>query len=97
MVSHNPLERDIEKKVKEYARSKGWLAYKFTSPGHSFVPDGILIAPGGRVIMIEFKQLGKKPTAGQQREHERLRQQGVTVWVVDSVELGKGLIDEVIL
>ncbi len=93
MTSRNPLERDIEKKIKEYARSKGWLAYKFTSPGHSFVPDGILIAPGGKVIMVEFKQLGKKPTAGQHREHERLRQQGVTVWVVDSVELGKGLID----
>ena len=32
------LERDIEKRVKEYARSKGWLAYKFTSPGHIGVP-----------------------------------------------------------
>ena len=89
------LEKDIEKRVKEYARSKGWLAYKWTSPGHAFVPDGILIAPGGRFILVEFKQLGKKPTPGQQREHERLRTQGATVWVVDSVEMGKELIDAV--
>lgn len=87
------LERDIEKKVKEYARSKGWLAYKFTSPGHAFVPDGLFISPCGVVIFIEFKQLGKKATAGQLREHERLMLQGVAVFVVDSVELGKEIID----
>jgi len=87
------LERDIEKKVKDYARSKGWLAYKFTSPGHTFVPDGILISPLGNVVFVEFKQLGKKPTPGQQREHERLRAQGVSVFVVDSFDVGKGVVD----
>ena len=88
------LERDIEKKVKEYARSKGWLAYKFTSPGHAFVPDAVLISPLGKVIFIEFKQLGKKPTPGQEREHHRMRQNKVLVFLIDSVEKGKGVIDE---
>jgi hypothetical protein len=87
------LERDIEKKVKDYARSKGWLAYKFTSPGHAFVPDGILISPRGEVIFIEFKQLGKKATAGQLREHERMMLHGAAVFIVDNVEYGKELID----
>ena len=87
------LERDIEKRVKEYARSKGFLAYKFTSPGHIGVPDGLLISPVGFVIFMEFKQTGKKPTAMQQREIDRINQHGVLALVVDSVEQGKGLID----
>ena len=86
------LERQIEKKVKDYARSKGWLAYKFVSPGHAFVPDDILISPTGRVIFVEFKQEGKKPTPGQAREHTRLRAQGCEVYVIDSVGMGKMLI-----
>ena len=87
------LERDIEKRVKEYARSKGWLAYKFTSPGHIGVPDGLFISPVGFVIMMEFKQTGKKPTAMQQREIDRINQHGVLALVVDSVEQSKKLID----
>ena len=88
------LERDIEKRVKDYARSKGWLAYKFTSPGHIGVPDGLFISPAGFVILMEFKQTGKKPTAMQQREIDRINQHGVLALVVDSVEQGKGLIDD---
>jgi hypothetical protein len=88
------LEKILEQKVKEYARSKGWLAYKFVSPGHSFVPDGILISPSGKVIFIEFKQLGKKPSAGQEREHQRLRQSKVLVYVIDTVAKGQEMVDE---
>ena len=87
------LERDIEKRVKDYARSKGFLAYKFTSPGHIGVPDDLFISPVGFVIFVEFKQTGKKPTAMQQREIDRINQHGVLALVVDSVEQGKGLID----
>jgi len=29
------LEKKIEVAVKDYARSKNWLAYKFTSPAHT--------------------------------------------------------------
>lgn len=87
------LEKKIETAVKEYARSKGWLAYKFTSPGHIGVPDGLFISPTGRVIMIEFKQTGKLPTTMQQREIDRINQHHVLALVVDSVDQGKGVID----
>ena len=87
------LEKKIESIVKEYAKSKNWLAYKWTSPGHAFVPDGLFISPTGRVICMEFKQLGKKATPGQQREIDRLNQHHVLAVVVDSVEQGKGLIN----
>ena len=88
------LECDIEKAVKLHARSKGWLAYKFTSPGHIAVPDGLFISPVGFVIFMEFKQTGKKPTAMQQREIDRINQHGILALVVDSVGQGRGLIDD---
>ena len=87
------LERDVEKAVKRYAESKNWLTRKWTSPGHTFVPDQIFIRPDGQVIFIEFKREGAKPTAGQMREHGKLRDHGCLVYVIDSVEAGKALVD----
>lgn len=89
----NLLERDIEKRTKAYAESKGWLTRKWTSPGHSFVPDQLFIRPDGHVFFIEFKRNGARPTAGQLREHEKLRKQGCTVAVIDGVEVGREWVD----
>lgn len=87
------LEKKIEAVVCDYAKSKGWLVYKFTSPARAAVPDRLFIAPGGRCIFCEFKAPGKKPTVPQSREHDRLRSQGVQVYVVDDVVVGKAVID----
>ena len=87
------LEKKIERVVCEYARSRGHLAYKFTSPQRAAVPDRLMIAPGGFVYFIEFKAYGKKPTPQQMREHERLRVQGVNVYVIDNIDDGKGVVD----
>lgn len=59
------------------------MAYKFTSPGRRNVPDRICVLPGGRIVFVELKAPGKKPTAGQAREHQRLRDLGQQVDVCD--------------
>lgn len=87
------LEKQIEKAVCDYAKSLGILTYKFTSPGRAAVPDRLFIAPGGKVMFIEFKREGQKPTPAQAREHERLRAQGCWVWVIDNVVAGKLMVD----
>ena len=87
------LEKDIESKVCEYARAKGVLAYKFTSPARAAVPDRMFIAPDGRVWFCEFKRGGQKPTPAQEREHAKLRTQKVNVFVIDNVIEGKIKID----
>lgn len=87
------LEKQIEERVCEYAKSKGFLAYKFTSPQRQAVPDRMLIHPTGHITFIEFKAAGKHPTPAQEREHKRLRDHHVTVYVVDDVEKGKQVID----
>jgi hypothetical protein len=87
------LEKDIERKVCDYAKSKGVLVYKFTSPARSAVPDRLFIATDGRVWFCEFKRTGAKPTVPQDREHTRLRLQGVKVYVIDNVEDGVEMVD----
>jgi hypothetical protein len=45
------------------------------------------------VFFIEFKREGQKATPAQEREHHRLRQQAINVFVVDNVDAGKECID----
>ena len=92
MKSYNPLEKEIEKKVCEYAKSKGVLCYKFTSPNQRSVPDRIFHFKG-HTWYIEFKRLGQEPTAAQSIEIARIRAQGISVTVVDNVEHGKAIVD----
>lgn len=90
MKNTNPLEKVIEKKVCDYAKSRGCLHYKFTSPSRRSVPDRIFIPKGDiPTFWIEFKRKGEKPTAAQAVEIEKIRAQGKTVYVVDNVERGK--------
>jgi hypothetical protein len=95
-MSANPVEKEIEKKVCKYAESKGILQYKFVSPAHRGVPDRVFIMPNGSVFFIEFKRLGEKPTPGQLREHERMRKNDALVWIIDNIEDGKSLIDDLV-
>ena len=87
------FEKYIEAEVCDYARKKGLLAYKFTSPARAAVPDRMFITQDGRMFFCEFKAKGKKPTPAQEREHTRLRQHKVNVFVIDDVEKGKWVID----
>ena len=91
------LEKQIEERVCTYAKSKGVLAYKFTSPARAAVPDRLFIAPDGRMWFCEFKREGQKPTDAQDREHTRLRQQKVNVFVIDNVQEGKTMIDFMVM
>jgi len=86
------LESAIERAVCNYAKSKGILCYKFTSPASRSVCDRIFMY-NGFVFFIEFKAFGKKPTLSQNKHHQLLAKTGITVYVVDSVILGKEIID----
>lgn len=91
------LEKQIEGKVCDYAKAKGLLAYKFTSPARMAVPDRMFITPDGRVFFCEFKAAGKKPTEAQAREHTRLRQHKMNVFVIDNVDEGKAMVDLMVM
>lgn len=80
------LERDIEKALVKRVKELGGTAEKFTSPGRRSVPDRLVTLPGGRIIFVELKAPGKKPTENQLRDHNRRRELGCDVRVIDSLE-----------
>ena len=87
------LEAKIEKEVTLYAREMGWLSFKFTSPGNRSVPDRMYLR-NGKVIFIEFKQYGKKPTKLQKFTHRLFKGQEFEVQIIDSIEAGLEFFNE---
>ncbi|MNO85003.1 VRR-NUC domain protein [compost metagenome] len=79
------LERDIEAYLVKRCKEIGALADKFTSPQRRSVPDR-LITFSGRVLFVELKATGKKPTEAQVRDHDRRRAAGAEVVWLDSKE-----------
>lgn len=90
------LEAKIERSVCDYARDKGLLVFKFTSPNRAAVPDRLFILPSGKVFFCEFKASGKKPTPAQSREHDRLIGHKVLVFIVDDIDEGKAIVNMMI-
>lgn len=89
-----PLESDVEKPVKDYARSKGFYVRKFKSANNRSVPDDIFSTPKGVVFFIEFKRPGKVATPAQADEHKYMQKHRLRVHVIDNVQDGKTLIDD---
>ena len=80
------LESSIESYLVRRVKRLGGTCEKFTSPARRSVPDRLISLPGGRVIFVEVKSCGKKPTPLQLKDHERRRSLGCEVFVVDSPE-----------
>lgn len=89
-------ERLIESYLREQVKAAGGIAYKWTSPGNSGVPDRIVILPGGRALFVELKAPGGKPTKLQMVQHKRLRALGCDVRVIDSKEQVDEMLQELI-
>ncbi|MDT8715458.1 VRR-NUC domain-containing protein [Clostridium sp. 19966] len=89
-------ENVIEAYLRDRVKSSGGKAYKFVSPGNTGVPDRLVLFPSGRIIFVELKSPGKKPTAIQLLQHKKIRALGFEVLVVDSKEQVDELIKGVV-
>ena len=78
------LERDVEKALVKRVKALGGMAEKFTSPSRRSVPDRIVTMPDGKIIFVELKAPGKKPTEAQERDHAKRRAMGCDVRVIDN-------------
>lgn len=79
-------ERDVEAYLVKQIKALGGMCEKFVSPGKTGVPDRLIILPAGRIIFCELKAPGKKPTELQLRDHQKRRDLGCEVLVIDSIE-----------
>ena len=89
----NPLERVIEAKVVEYAKSLEFRQRKMNGAGFRGWPDRIF-HKDGRTFYIEFKRKGGRLSPGQGMVIRDLRAAKIAVYVIDNVEDGKKVIDE---
>ncbi|WP_440682088.1 hypothetical protein [Cysteiniphilum halobium] len=85
-------ESTIEKRVTQYAKSHGWLSYKWHTTHQKGLPDRLFLKQGN-ILMVEFKAQGAKPTKLQCHTHQQLIEQGFNVHVIDNIEQGKQLLD----
>ena len=81
------MEKDIERKLVNRVRQAGGRCLKFVSPGTAGVPDRIVLLPGGRIVFVEVKDVGKKLRPVQAARIAELRSLGFDVRVIDSREL----------
>lgn len=58
--------------------------------GHDGAPDLLIFARGG--IWVETKAPGKKPRENQILEHEKMRDGGMKVYLIDSIEKADALL-----
>jgi sulfur relay (sulfurtransferase) complex TusBCD TusD component (DsrE family) len=85
-------ESTIEQSVCAYAKSKGCLSLKLSGQNQKGQPDRMFLYQS-RVLFIEFKAPGKRPTALQARWLERLTEHTFYATTCDNIDAGKRLID----
>jgi len=85
-------ETSIQTKVKNYAKKKGWIAIKLSTPTSRGWPD-FQFLKSGRVFFIEFKAPDEQPSEYQDHIIKILQLQKFSVYVVDNVETGKSIIN----
>lgn len=78
-------EIEIERPASVYAESRGWFEVKIMQTSKRGFPDRFY-ARKGRIVLVEYKAPGEKPTAQQLKRHSELRAQGVEVHVIDNLE-----------
>jgi hypothetical protein len=63
------LERNIEGKFVKEARALGCLCRKINGLGYASWPDQMVLCPGGKVLLIEFKRPDEELTEAQADLH----------------------------
>lgn len=86
-------EKEIENYLVRKIKNKKGIAYKFTSPGNSGVPDRLCLLPNGKIFFVELKSPGKKPRALQVNQIRKIANLGQRVYVVDSKEMVDGVLE----
>lgn len=83
-----------------YAEARGWLVYKWASPGRGgildrlhFKKDGGAGVGAGVAFAIEYKATGEKATPRQRAEALRLKLAGVPCRCCDNVQAARAFID----
>lgn len=86
------IERDLEQKCAQYARTLGWACWKNENNCNKGIPDRSFLHPEGWFFMVEFKA---SPTAHVRPEQKVWAEHfPKTVYFVSDFDSFKKLVDE---
>ena len=83
-------EKLVERKLVESVKANKGMCIKLLCDQLIGLPDRMCLFPGSKIIFVELKTTGKKPRRIQAYIHNKLRDLGFRVEVIDSV---KGISD----
>lgn len=88
-------ESSIERRFVAGVKRAGGLALKFVSPGHSGVPDRLVLLPGGRIVFVELKTETGTLSPLQIETHNQLRKLGCEVRTLYGKSYVEGFLEEI--
>ena len=88
-------EKVIEKKLVDEIKKLGGLCLKFNSQSMVGIPDRIILLNNKRMCFVETKARNKKLRPLQFITKRKLESLGFKVYVVDTIEKVKEVVDEI--
>ena len=88
-------EKYLERKLSEAVKRLGGESIKLEARLRAGLPDRMLLLPNGLIVFVELKTKGKKPTRIQTLTHDRFRELGFRVEVIDNYNSLLKLIENV--
>lgn len=81
-------EKTVEAALRKAVEDEGGLCLKWVCPGHTGVPDRMILFPGGVIAFVELKRPGAKVKAGGLQEwwREKLAGLGFSSCEISTVE-----------
>lgn len=87
-------EKIIERKLVEKCKSCGAMCIKLLTYQFIGLPDRMCLFPNGVIVFVELKTTGEKPRKIQLNIHNKLRNLGFRVEVIDSIDQINSLIND---
>lgn len=97
MEKINDSEKLVERKLVELCKINKGMCIKLLCNHILGLPDRLCLFSGAKLVFVELKTTGKKPRKVQMFMHNKLRQLGFRVEIIDSVQCVINLVDEIIL
>ncbi len=89
-------EKELEQHLVKAVKDRKGICYKFCSPGHTGVPDRIVLFPEGRIGFVEVKSPeGGEVTPLQVIELKRLARLGFKSYVLNRPEKINVVLDDI--
>ena len=90
-------EKVIERKLVEAVKANGGMCIKLLCDNLLGLPDRMVLMPHSKIAFVELKTTGQKPRRIQVFMHNKLRNLGFRVEVIDTVEGVNNFVEDIML